>query len=214
MALFCRSPNALQFLGGWASWFYGRRPGNHNCLSTKTNRNTEAQYSRSHFPHRAKTMKPSHEKTSKRHLSHKSTEKLKVQVVFIGFQMTSWRPPSSDFQGPCESEAQPHTPPSQNYEARPRENCEKAFEPQKHWKAENSICFNRFSKDSLKASKFGFSGALRERNPAPPPPSKNYEAQQRENFEKASGPHEHRKVKSSSCFVRFSTWLLEGLQIW
>ena len=81
-------------------------------------------------PHRARTMKPSHEKTSRRHLSHNSTEKLKVQLVLTGFQMLFRKLPNLDFQGPGESEAQSHHPPSQNYEAQQRENFEKAWATQ------------------------------------------------------------------------------------
>jgi hypothetical protein len=62
--------------------------------------------------------------------------------------------------------AKPPPPPSQNYEAQPRESFEKALEPHEHQKAKSSPCFDRFSGDFLKASKFGFSGALQGQSPA------------------------------------------------
>ena len=62
--------------------------------------------------------------------------------------------------------AKPPSPPSQNYEAQTRENLEKALEPHEHQKAKNSPCFDRFPGDFLRASKFGFSGALQGQSPA------------------------------------------------
>ena len=62
--------------------------------------------------------------------------------------------------------AKPPSPPSQNYEAQTRENLEKAPEPHEHQKAKSSDCFDRFSRDFLGASKFGFSGALQGQSPA------------------------------------------------
>ena len=57
------------------------------------------------------------------------------------------------------------------------------------------------------------SPALKSRSPALKPwPSQNYEAQPRENFEKAPEPHEHQKAKSSTCFDRFSGDFLEASQ--
>ena len=61
--------------------------------------------------------------------------------------------------------AKPPSPPSQNYKAQTRENLEKAPEPHEHQKAKSSPCFDRFSGDFLRASKFGFSGALQGQSP-------------------------------------------------
>jgi hypothetical protein len=60
-------------------------------------------------------MKPRHEKTSKRPLSHTNTKKLKVQLVLIGFLVTFWGPPNLDFQGPCKGKAQPYERGAQPY---------------------------------------------------------------------------------------------------
>jgi hypothetical protein len=146
-------------------------------------------------------MRPSHEKSSKRHLNHKGTEKLKVQIVLSGFQMTFWRPPNSDFQGPCESEAQPHPPSSPNYEAQPRESFKKAPAPHKSIeKPKVQLVLTGFQMTFWKPPNLDFQGPCEGEAQPHPPPSRNYQAHQQENSEQASGPHKHRKATSSINF--------------
>ena len=87
-------------------------------------------------------MKPSHEKTPKGHLSHKSIEMLEVDMFLKGFLITFWRP-------------------SKNHKAQPRKNTKRAPEPQKHRNTRSWHVFERFSGYFLKASRKPWSPATK-----------------------------------------------------
>ena len=87
-----------------------------------------------------KTKKPSHEKTPKGHLSHKSIEILEVDMFLKGFLVTFWKP-------------------RENHKAQPRKNTKRAPEPQKHQSARSWHVFEMFSVHFLKASKKPWSPA-------------------------------------------------------
>ena len=80
-----------------------------------------------------KTIKPSHEKTQKGHVTHKSIEMIEFEMFLKCFLLTSCRPPKK-------------------HAAQPRTNLKRAPEPQKHRNAKSWHVFERFSGHFLKAS--------------------------------------------------------------